>query len=212
MTDSYRMVVGSAHPSTSVRELPAASDAPDVRDVTEQIYQQHGLKIFGLAARMLGNEADAEDITQEVLLQVVRRLDTFRGDCQVSTWLYRVTVNAVLALRRKRATAKERQLPGAGEDGGSGWVESGGPRCPAGTPEDEVLDGELRGKIEAAIARLPAVYRDPFILSDVEGLSNGEIGRMLGLSIPAVKSRLHRARMMLKGTLQPYMSEREVLV
>jgi RNA polymerase sigma-70 factor (ECF subfamily) len=175
--------------------------------VVEQIYWQYGSRVYALAMRMLGNEVDAEDITQEVLLQVVRRLDTFRGESSLPTWLYRVTVNAVLALRRKRATAKERFLGGAEGEGTADFPETGRSR-PTPAPESEVLGGELKDRLDAAIARLPETYRDPFILSDVEHFSNAEICDLLGLSLPAVKSRLHRARLMLRDALLPYMEER----
>ena len=194
-------------PHTGGRDLSgtATTGPVDLGRLVEDVYREYGSRVYALAMRMLGNEADAEDITQEVLLQVVRRLDTFRGDCQLSTWLYRVTVNAVLALRRKRATARERLL---GEDTAD--------HLPAGLsaprrvrrPDDEALGSELRGRLEGAIARLPDTYRDPFVLSDIEGLSNAEICELLGLSLPAVKSRLHRARQMLRDALRPYIGER----
>lgn len=199
-----------AEPPVAVYPLRAADPArpggadADISRVAEDVYRQYGSRVYALAMRMLGNEADAEDVTQEVLLQVVRRIDTFRGESSLPTWLYRVTVNAVLALRRKRATARERLL---GEEAGD---------CPAGglsaprrvrRPDDEALGTELRGRLEAAIARLPDAYRDPFVLSDVERFSNLEICDLLGLSLPAVKSRLHRARQMLRDALRPYVGE-----
>src|SRR5262249_5917831 len=116
-------------------------------------------------------------------------------------------VNAVLALRRKRATAKERQFAEAAGDEVCDLPPATNTR-PAAPPELEVLGGELRDRLEAAIARLPGAYRDPFILSDVGHLSHAEICDILGLSLSAVKSRLHRARLMLRDTLQPYMEER----
>lgn len=177
------------------------------RKSVQIIYQKYALPIYSLALRMTSDATDAEDITQEVLLQVIRRLDTFRGESSFTTWLYRVTVNAVLALRRKRATAKERQFGGPeGDEGPDGLVAARAGLSAA--PEDEVLGGELREHLEAAIARLPDTYRDPFILSDIEHFSNAEICDLLGLSLAAVKSRLHRARWMLRTALQPYMAER----
>src|SRR5947209_8840567 len=77
----------------------------------EQVFRDHAPRVYNLARRMLGNDADAEDVTQDVLLQVVRKLDTFRGDANVTTWLHRVTVNAALAHRRKRATREHRLVP-----------------------------------------------------------------------------------------------------
>lgn len=172
----------------------------------ELVYRQYATRIYAVAFRMLGSPADAEDVTQEVLLQVVRRLDTFRGESSLHTWLYRVTVNAVFALRRKRAGGRERLTA----------VEEGRPAAgrsrPAPPPEAELLGGELRERLDRAIRRLPEMYRNVFILADVEQLPNAEIGRMLGLSLPAVKSRLHRGRLLLRDALQPYFAEWRVPV
>src|SRR5579864_4181035 len=88
----YRAMVDHGQPS-----------APD----PEQVFREYGPRVYNLARRMLGNDADAEDVTQDVLLQVVRKLDTFRGDSAFPTWLHRVTVNAALANRRKRATREQ---------------------------------------------------------------------------------------------------------
>ncbi len=172
----------------------------------ELVYRQYATRIYAVAFRMLGSTADAEDVTQEVLLQVVRRLDTFRGESSLHTWLYRVTVNAVFALRRKRATSRERLA--AAEDA----RPTAGHSRPAPSPEAELLGGELRDRLDRAVRRLPELYRDVFVLADVEQLANAEVGRMLGLSLPAVKSRLHRARLLLREALQPYFAEWRVPV
>src|SRR6478609_4471346 len=82
----------------------------------DRVFRDYAPRVFALARRMLGNEADAEDVTQDVLLQVVRKLDTFRGDSQLSTWLHRVTVNAVLAHRQKRANRQKHETGEAGEE------------------------------------------------------------------------------------------------
>jgi RNA polymerase sigma-70 factor (ECF subfamily) len=156
---------------------------------------------------MLGNEADVEDVVQEVLLQVVRKLDTFDGRAELTTWLHRVTVNCALLHRRKNAPRAAREVHAPLE------LLADRARPPAGTPErgvrpeKEALDRELRRQIERAIARLPEVYRDAFVLSDVQGLANAEIAQALGLSLPAVKSRLHRARLLLRDALAPYFRE-----
>ena len=179
-------------------DTPRADPAPSA----EEVYQTYGTRVYSVAYRMTGNQADAEDVTQEVLLQVVRRLDTFRGDSQLSTWLHRVTVNAVLVLRRRRAAARERQFPDDGAE--AGHAGTGRRGVPAGTPDAAALAAERRARLEAAVAALPPAYRDPFVLSDVERLSNAEVGDMLGLSVPAVKSRHHRARLMLRDALRGY--------
>ncbi len=137
-------------------------------------------------------------------MQVIRKLGTFRGDAQLSTWLHRVTVNAALAHRQKRANRQKRETTEASED----VLET----APAGaqvrrwnvSPEEPVLAAEQAEVIEKAIATLPAPFRDVYVLADVEGLPNAEIADILGLSVPAVKSRLHRARMRMRDVLAPH--------
>jgi RNA polymerase sigma-70 factor (ECF subfamily) len=151
---------------------------------------------------MLGNAADAEDVTQDVLLQMVRRLETFRGEARFTTWLDRVTVNVALARRHSRARRRERQLdaPLDGLPGACAPRRGAAPRC----PERVALDRETRALVERAVGRMPEMYRDVFVLAEVEGLANAEVGGLLGLSLPAVKSRLHRARLLLRAALSPY--------
>src|ERR1700739_1552758 len=87
-----------------------AQDRTAPPPTAEQVFREHAPRVYNLARRMLGNDADAEDVTQDVLLQVVRKLDTFRGDASLTTWLHRITVNAALAHRRKRATRQKHQV------------------------------------------------------------------------------------------------------
>jgi RNA polymerase sigma-70 factor (ECF subfamily) len=158
----------------------------------EQVFRRHAPRLYSLARRMTGNEADAEDVVGDVLVAVLRKLDTFRGESALLTWLHRVTVNAALAQRRKKAHRRERQLatpPDA--SGGEG-------------PEQQVIEGETRQAVEGAIASLPETYRDVVVLADVEQLPNADIGELLGLSLPAVKSRLHRARLLMRQALASY--------
>jgi RNA polymerase sigma-70 factor (ECF subfamily) len=173
----------------------------------ETVFRQYAPRVFTLARRMLGNDADAEDVTQDVLLQVVRKLDTFRGESDIFTWLHRMTVNAALALRAKRARREEREthdpLNHFLEDGQHSRVVN--PWSAA--PDQQALDKERGQIIEQAIAKLPELYRDTYVLADVEGLSNPEIGEMLNLSLPAVKSRLHRGRMLMRDALAPHFEE-----
>jgi RNA polymerase sigma-70 factor (ECF subfamily) len=173
----------------------------------EQVFRQYAPRVYHLARRMLGNDADAEDVTQDVLLQVVRKLGTFRGDADLYTWLHRVTVNAALAHRAKRARREQHET----HDPLNGFLETGhhasAVRRWSTAPDQQVLDREREQIIEKAIARLPELYRDVFVLADVEGLSNPEIGDMLQLSLPAVKSRLHRGRMLMRDALAPHFEE-----
>jgi RNA polymerase sigma-70 factor (ECF subfamily) len=173
----------------------------------EQVFRDYAPRVYNLARRMLGNDADAEDVTQDVLLQVVRKLDTFRGESAFPTWLHRVTVNAALAHRRKRALREEREL----HDPLAHFLEDGHHAGPIGRwsvlPETPVLDQERTELIERAIQELPEIYRDVYVLADVEGLPNQEIADMLGLSLAAVKSRLHRGRLLMRHTLAPHFEE-----
>jgi RNA polymerase sigma-70 factor (ECF subfamily) len=170
----------------------------------EHIFQEYSPRIYRLALRMLGNETDAEDITQEVLLQVVRKLDTFRGDSSLGTWLHRVTTNAVLAHRRKQATLRECQSGISPEIPATESTDAGVNRR-ADCPEEQAQGRELSRLIEEATASLPEMYREVFLLSDVEGLTNAEVADLLGLSLSAVKSRLHRARHLLRDSLAPHL-------
>lgn len=173
----------------------------------EQIFQDFVPRIFSLALRMLGNEADAEDVTQEVLLQLVRKLDTFRGESAFPTWLHRITVNAALAYRRKRESHEQHHV----HDPLDTFLEEGKHANPVRNwwiqPDKVALDRETQHLIEQAVAGLPEIYRDIYVLSDVEGLANSEVANMLGLSVSAVKSRLHRARLLMRNALAPHFEE-----
>lgn len=172
----------------------------------EDVFREYAPRVYNLARRMLGNDADAEDVTQEVLVQVIRKLNTFRGDANIATWLHRVTVNAALAHRRKRARREEHEV----HDPLQHYLEDGHhshSRPWSAPPEEQVLSHETTKLIEKAISDLPELYRDVYVLSDVEGVPNQEIGDMLGLSLPAVKSRLHRGRLLMRNALAPHFEE-----
>lgn len=176
----------------------------------EEIVRVYGPKVYNLARRILGSETDAEDVTQDVLLKVMESLHQFRGEAALGTWLHRITVNAALAYRKKRARQAETESPTPKEPLEE-LTESGSPgkvvRAGGGSPEGDVLSQEAQEIIEKAIARLPENYRDVYVLADVEGLSNAEIAEILNLNVPGVKSRLHRARLMMREMLQPYFEE-----
>src|ERR1700689_3252043 len=129
----------------------------------ERVFREFAPRIYHLARRMLGNDADAEDVTQDVLLQVVRKLDTFRGESNVFTWLHRLTVNAALALRAKRARQQQHEthdpLEMFLEDGHHGKAV----RPWSISPEQQALDMERAQIIEKAISRLPEIYRDVYV-------------------------------------------------
>jgi len=157
----------------------------------EQLYQQHYRRVYSLCLRMLGSTTQAEDLTQEVFLQVFRKLGSFRGDSQFTTWLHRLTVNQVLMHFRKRGV----KLEHTSEEGDfTNVVET----PLQSTRRISMVD---RLALEKAIAELPPGYRTVFALHDIEGYEHEEIADMLGVSIGTSKSQLHKARMRLRELL-----------
>ncbi len=161
-------------------------------------------KVYRLAIRMLRNQEDAEDALQETFLQVYRGLKSFEGRSNFSTWLFRLATNVCLMKIRHRETEPPTMLPledylPQHEEGDlpsiQAWPEK---------PEQILLTKESREKMMEALEKLPADYRAVFILRDMEGFSNAETGEALGISVAAVKSRLHRARIALRGMLADY--------
>jgi RNA polymerase sigma-70 factor (ECF subfamily) len=197
-------------PPTTEPDAAPSADAPP--PTAEQVFHEYAPRIYQIARRLLGNDADAEDVTSEVLLQVVRKLDTFRGEAALSTWLHRVTVNAALALREKRAKQQQREAQTDAENLDALDLTRTHdpykfPRLWSLPPDLSALATEQREVIEAAIAQLPEPFRDVYVLADVEGLPNAEIANILNLSVSAVKSRLHRARMRMRDLLAPHFEE-----
>jgi RNA polymerase sigma-70 factor (ECF subfamily) len=162
----------------------------------EQLYHDYAPRVYGIARKMVRNDVDAEDVLQDVLLQVVRKLPTFRGDAALPTWLHRMTVNAALSHRRRKAVRDEHRL----RHGTDQLLEEGSGAAVAG-PEEVALQRELQELLEKALAALPPAYRKAFLLADVDGLPNAAVAARLGLSLGALKSRLHRARARLRHYL-----------
>ena len=172
----------------------------------EQIYHDYAPRVYNMARRMVRTDADAEDVMQDVLLKVVRKLPTFRGASALPTWLHRVTVNTALSHRRKLAVREERRARDPFETIVAEEAEPSG----ATSPEAQLVNRETHALIERAIANLPPLYRNVFLLADVEGLPNADIAERLGLSLAAVKSRLHRARHLMRDALAPHFDELSV--
>jgi RNA polymerase sigma-70 factor (ECF subfamily) len=170
----------------------------------EALVNRYEGKVYRLAMRMLRNQQDAEDALQESFLQVYRGLKTFEGRSNFSTWLYRLATNVCLMKIRHRETEPAGMLPledflPRHEDGEQPTLQEWPEK-----PEEILLTKESREKMMEALGRLPAEYRAVFILRDIEGFSNAEAGESLGISVAAVKSRLHRARIALRGMLADY--------
>jgi RNA polymerase sigma-70 factor, ECF subfamily len=163
----------------------------------ENLYQTHSRRVYALCLRMLGNPAEAEDLTQEAFLQVYRKIQTFRGDSSFSTWLHRVTVNIVLMkLRRKKHT--EVSL----EENTEGDENSPSPRSEFGEADLRLTGSIDRINLQRAIEQLPPGFKSIFILHDVQGYKHNEIGEILGCSAGNSKSQLHKARMRLRALLK----------
>ncbi len=175
----------------------------------ESLVNRYESKVYRLAIRMLRNPEDAEDALQETFLQVYRGLKSFEGRSTFSTWLFRLATNVCLMKIRHRATEPAKFLP----------LEDYLPRHEAGEhpqmidwsdrPEEALLSKESREKMMGALEKLPPDYRAVFILRDMEGFSNAETGEALGISVAAVKSRLHRARLTLRGLLSSYFEKKD---
>ncbi len=157
----------------------------------EMIYQRYHRRTYSLALRMTGSQTEAEDLTQEVFIQLFRKIGSFRGDSAFSTWLHRMTVNQVLMHFRRRSVKNER----TSEDG---EMPEQTVRGTANPNKMQVVD---RIALKNAIAELPNGYRNVFVLHDVEGFEHEEVARIMGISVGTSKSQLHKARLKLRGLL-----------
>lgn len=190
------------------RTSSASSPPPPDEDRNlsfEQIYTKYEVKIFNLILRMVGNREDAEDLTVETFTNAYRAWDRFRGDARVSTWLHQIAVNNCKN-RFKQRDRRKLFEPVSLDDGietDSGelsrevadWRDA---------PERVLLDKELSTQIQRAVDALAPEYRVVLVLCEMEDMSYEEIARVTGLTIPAVKTRLHRARNMIRRRLEPY--------
>ena len=166
--------------------------------------------MYRLAIRITGNEQDAEEVVQDALWTAARKIDTFKGESAFGSWLYRITANTAYQKLRGRGPRSTRCrgricFPSFDElgqhiDPVSDWS----PKA-----EEPALQNELRPVLSSAIDDLPEDYRTAFLMHDVEGLSNPEIAETLGISLPAVKSRVHRSRLFLRQRLSRYLTWRE---
>jgi RNA polymerase sigma-70 factor, ECF subfamily len=194
----------SASPNPQDAEVLARAQAGD-HQAFAQLYATHKRRIYSLCLRMVGNIAEAEDLTQEAFLQLHRKIATFRGDSAFSTWLHRLAINVVLMQLRKKGLSlislDEAMEPTPEE----------GPSRSFGAPDLTLAGAIDRLALERAVAELPAGYRLIFILHDVEGFEHNEIASMLDCSIGNSKSQLHKARLKLRDALRAESREEERL-
>lgn len=179
----------------------------DAAAVTELV-ETFGARIEQIAFRRLRNREDAEEVTQDVLLKVVRAIDTFRGDAALGSWIHRIAFNAAVSHARTRARRHVEASRDAQEFWpGDAWHAARGPRqAPdwSSLGDEAVLRRQVRERMRQELAALPAIYRWPVELRDVHGLSTAEAGQALGLTAQAVKSRLHRGRAILRPRLAEF--------
>src|ERR671915_229502 len=178
-------------PQTSDYELGQKAAQGDMA-AFEELYQRHNRRVYSLCLRMTGNVSEAEDLAQEVFIQLFRKIGSFRGESAFTTWLHRLTVNQVLMHFRKRGVKLEQTT----DDGDTPVQIVKGTEDPNRMP---VVD---RIAIDRAVGQLPPGYRTVFLLHDVEGHEHEEIARMLGCSVGTSKSQLHKARMKLRKLLR----------
>ena len=193
---------GVAHQRRADRDLDLL-DALWRREpmAAECLVTRYGERAYRLARRITGNGQDAEEVVQDAFWTVVRKIDTFRGESAFGSWLYRIVANAAYQKLRgrpggRRELSLDELLPFFDESGHVTPTADWSPRV-----DDPSLQAELRTALTAAIDELPAAYRIAFVLRDVEGRSNLEIAEALGLSVPLVKTRVHRARLFLRKRL-----------
>jgi len=162
----------------------------------EHIYRLHSRRVHALCLRMTRNPALAEDFTQDVFLQVFRKIHTFRAESAFSTWLYRLAVNVVLMRRRVKAL-NETSLDATDKEDGNALRSK-----EMGSPDLRLAGIPDRMNLKRALDQLPHGYKLVFLLHDVEGYEHHEIAEALGFSIGNSKSQLHKARMRLRTLLQ----------
>ncbi|MGH9311482.1 MAG: RNA polymerase sigma factor [Vicinamibacterales bacterium] len=189
--------------STGERDLIGRMQAGDTSAVAE-LSSTYGARIHQLAFRYMKNWEDAEEVTQDVLMKVFRKIDAFRGDAALSSWIYRITFNTAMSRLRtgKSSRAAEQSRPDPGGD-----EAAMPPQDPADwstLADDHVMRREMRERLIAALTTLPEVYRTPVVLRDINGLSTEEASRILHVKPQTLKSRLHRGRLILRQALAEF--------
>ena len=180
-------------------------DAAAVSDL-QKAYRS---KIYQLALRYMKNPEDAEEVTQDVLLRVHQKVDAFRGDSALSTWIYRVTFNAAMSRLRSAKFSRPFEVLQVDLTSSKDALEGVLSRPPeaadwSSLADDALHRAELRKRLVAALKELPEIYRAPVLLRDVQGLSTGEASAVLKLKPQTLKSRLHRGRLFLRDRLAEF--------
>jgi RNA polymerase sigma-70 factor (ECF subfamily) len=185
---------------TLIERLQAGDDS-----AVAELMSLYGPKVYQLAYRHLRSHEDAEEVAQDVLLKVYRKINAFRGDAALSSWIYRITFNAAMSRLRSQKFSRPFEVPTesvrADEDGRrtlreyADWSSLG---------DEAVLRGEVRERFTRAMRQLPSVYRTPVMLRDVKGMSTDEASKVLHVNTQTLKSRLHRGRVILRRQLADF--------
>lgn len=182
-------------------DLLAAARGGD-RKALEQLLSLHQARVYRFGRKMCGDDDDAQDVLQETFIAAARTLPDFRGASSVSTWLYSIARSFCIKQRRTSKFA-----PAGLESLDQDPAHANQVAHPARSPEEAVAGRQLQGVLDAAIAALEPMYREVLVLRDVEGLSAPEVAEALGLTVQAVKSRLHRARLAVRERVAPALGQ-----
>jgi RNA polymerase sigma-70 factor (ECF subfamily) len=189
-------------------QLIARLQAGDDGAVTE-LAERYSHRIYQMALRHMKNPEDAEEVTQDVLMKVYRKVEHFRGDAALSSWIYRITFNTAMSrLRTRKAEKAAEQERDRVERASStdGVAASRHPVDWSHMPDEAVLRAQLRDAVAHALAELPEIYRVPVVLRDIQGLTTEEASHRLHVKDQTLKSRLHRGRLMLRERLHSFAS------
>jgi RNA polymerase sigma-70 factor (ECF subfamily) len=186
-------------------QLLSRLQSGDERALAE-LADTYGTKIYQLAFRYLRNKEDAEEVTQDVLFKVYRKVGEFRGDAALSSWIYRITFNAAMSRVRtaqfQRSQEDDRQI--ASEDSESPSASQREIADWSNMADERVLRSQLRRRVLRAILALPVIYRAPVMLRDIHGMSTEEASALLRVKDQTLKSRLHRGRLILRKQLADF--------
>jgi RNA polymerase sigma-70 factor (ECF subfamily) len=183
------------------QELIGRMQAGDTTAVTD-LASTYGPRIHQLAFRYLKNWEDAEEVTQDVLMKVHRKIEAFRGDAALSSWIYRITFNTAMSRLRNGRFSRPYEVPRQDTVTADGVERiAAEPADWSSLADDQVLRAEMRDRLIRALTHLPVVYRIPVILRDIQGLSTEEASAVLRVKPQTLKSRLHRGRLILREHL-----------
>lgn len=198
--------------TTMTRDMIYLRDAELVRQTLagnlesfDVIVRENREVVLRVAHRFVKNDSDAEDVVQDTFMNAFRKLESFKGDSALSSWLYRIAVNTSLMRLRKKRRRSEVSMEAMSGGGEETLMHHEGTYAARPLRGDEVVaQNELRAKIMEAVEELEPKYQSVFVAKEFEGMSLEEIGESMNLSVPAVKSRLHRARQHMRATLERY--------